>query len=1737
MTGTRSCDLPTGALLSLSAELDRAETVDGAVHGAAELANAAFEQPTVVVHKYDPATGTVSTIGSRVPPPVPMDSAPDEAPERVVERLRTQDDGPPAAGESGAIVDADPWGPLGAEAIVPVGSRWVLRVGVTESSELDETAVAVVDGIAANLETVLERIGRRQNRQRELDSFRRAVEEAADGVAILDDGEYTYVNQAHAEMYGFDDKDDLLGTSWRTLYDDEEVARLEAEAFPALEADGHWRGPATGSRPDGSTFPTDLSLSVSEDGRHFCTVRDETERRARERELELKERAMDEATVGIQITDPTREGNPLVYVNDGFERMTGYARDEALGRNPRFLQGDGTDPRKTAQLRDAIDAEEPISLELENRRRDGTSYWSRVSVTPVTGEDGTVTNYVGIQQDVTERRARSQWLRAFLNRGPLLFIKTRQVDGEAVVDSCNDRFLSRLGYDREEIEGEPLASLYTAESAADLREGGYEDALAGAFEMSERTLVSTDGEPVHALLRAVPRRDGSDGTNALFVDISERKSAHQKLRQQQERLELTLSGTSTGIVEWDLRTDVVAWNETLVDIVGRDVESVEGFRDAIHPDDSDDVRRELETMIETGEPWTGEFRMVTPDGDAVWLATRATPVYDDDGSPVRVLATGTDISERKAEEHERRRNERRFQSLFDDPEMLVGLLDTDGTLLKVNATAVAYVDRTAAELTGRPFPATPWWSHSEAVRDDVREWIRRAADGEYVEYSTIHRRPDGERRHIEGTVRPVTDAEGTVTSLLISGRDVTEREQQRRELEDRQRKLDLVLSNTDTAVVEFDPERGAVEWDGLPGGADIGSPETIEEFIEMVHSEDRPRVRSAFETLRDGERAVDVEFRFVEVDGTVTWVTAQAVSIRGDTRSPASGAVGIATDITDLKQQQRELESFQRAIEEAADGVAVLDDGEYVYIDRTHVEMYGFDSKDDLLGDTWRRLYDDAEVARLEELAFPALEADGHWRGAVTGTRPDGSTFPAELSLTIVGDGRLVCTVRDETEKRERKRELQLKERAMDEANVGITISDPNREDDPLVYVNDGFVEQTGYTREEALGRTRWFPWTDDEDRPALETLRDAIAAEEPTTVEFRDRRTDSGWSWVRLSVTPVYDDDGDLANHIGIQQDVTDEVRRKHELYEERERFRLLTESVDEYAFLVVDENGTIQTWTAGAETLFGYDADTALGLSMAELHPESDRESGRPERLIQQARIAGESADEGWRVRADGSEFYADVRYAPLESDDGEFRGYAAIVRDMTERRRQQRRTERFVEESEDVVTVVDPDGTITYASGSTERHFGHDPDAFVGENLFDYVHPGGREDAMETFFDCVDGAETTVAECRLRSAGGEWLNVEGRYRNMLDDDAIDGILVYLRDVTESRDRARRFKSIFNQTFQFTALMQPDGTVLEVNDAALEFSGVGRRDVVGTSFFELPWWTHSEAVYDEVRGATERAADGEFVRYQTEVRGSSGLATIDFSLKPVRDEDDDVSLLVAEGRDITDREHHKRHLEVMQRVMRHNMRNDLTKLRGWAQLMAEEENGERRGEQFESVERTVDKWESMTEKMRKINQLLRRQQSNYATMECETAVRDAVDPVRETYDDLTVLTESSDAGSVQVPTTILDAVRELVENAATASHDATVEVELARSGDDWIEVSVRDDGPGMPEMEANVLEAGEETPLNHGLGLGLWMVRMVVTQAGGTVSVAASADGTTVRLRVPATRESGRPIVGAAE
>ncbi|MEF8827317.1 MAG: bacterio-opsin activator domain-containing protein [Halapricum sp.] len=137
-----------------------------------------------------------------------------------------------------------------------------------------------------------------------------------------------------------------------------------------------------------------------EDGRVRMPISDRTA----EEEQRLKERAMDEAPVGIAIADATQPDEPLIYVNDAFEEVTGYEKEETIGVNCRFLQGPDTEIEKTDEIREALDEPEPVSVELRNYRKDGALFWNELEITPIRDETGELTNYVAFQQDVTERK-------------------------------------------------------------------------------------------------------------------------------------------------------------------------------------------------------------------------------------------------------------------------------------------------------------------------------------------------------------------------------------------------------------------------------------------------------------------------------------------------------------------------------------------------------------------------------------------------------------------------------------------------------------------------------------------------------------------------------------------------------------------------------------------------------------------------------------------------------------------------------------------------------------------------------------------------------------------------------------------------------------------------------------------------------------------------------------------------------------------------------------------------------------------------------------------------------------------------------------------------------------------------------------------------------------------------------------------------------------------------------------
>ncbi|SDO33308.1 PAS domain-containing protein [Alkalicoccus daliensis] len=134
----------------------------------------------------------------------------------------------------------------------------------------------------------------------------------------------------------------------------------------------------------------------------------------------LKNKVLEKTQLVFIICDPSKPDNPIIYANQGFSRLTGYENEEIIGKNCRFLQGEDTDPETVETIRKAIKNKEPVSVELLNYRKDGTSFWNLLHIDPIYLEDEEQFYFVGIQKDITAYKKAEQKLEEYNNEIDLL---------------------------------------------------------------------------------------------------------------------------------------------------------------------------------------------------------------------------------------------------------------------------------------------------------------------------------------------------------------------------------------------------------------------------------------------------------------------------------------------------------------------------------------------------------------------------------------------------------------------------------------------------------------------------------------------------------------------------------------------------------------------------------------------------------------------------------------------------------------------------------------------------------------------------------------------------------------------------------------------------------------------------------------------------------------------------------------------------------------------------------------------------------------------------------------------------------------------------------------------------------------------------------------------------------------------------------------------------------------------
>ncbi|WP_126661789.1 PAS domain-containing sensor histidine kinase [Haloterrigena salifodinae] len=878
-----------------------------------------------------------------------------------------------------------------------------------------------------------------------------------------------------------------------------------------------------------------------------------------------------------------------------------------------------------------------------------------------------------------------------------------QLDTDGRFVAVDADFRELVGYERDDLRGEHVSFVLSETDAERLEErlaerAATRDRRGEPFDL-EATIRTGEGDSIPCELRIGPLTDDGESQGAIVIvrDVGERRRRRRRDRELEQYRAIT-EAASDVIVTIDGESTIRTINPAVETVFGYEPDDLVGESlTTLMPDRLVDRHREVLTRYLEGGGQTLDWEYVElpgvrADGTEIPLAVSFSEVeYEGERYFTGIIR---DVSERKARERELQQKERRYEAVFEDPNILVGLLEPDGTVLDINGTAMEYIDADLEDVTGELFWETPWWGEGDDARADAKRWTEQAAAGEYVDFEADLTRPDGERYALSGYFRPVTNDDGEVVSIIVSDRDVTERKERERELE----LFRTLLDHSTDSVLVVDPETG--RYLDVNDTACERRGYSRSEFLDLTVPDleteipDHEAWRSFVEELRDeGQLTFGGTHR--RKDGTTYPVEVNAAYIELDREY----VLAVARDVTERRQYERKLEERERQLSTLMDNVPGM-----VYRCRNErgwpmefvsdacLEITGYDPAALERGD----------VSYGEDIMVEA-DRDRVWNAvqrAIDDREPFSETYRIE---TDDGDRRWVWSygrgvfddsgtlidlegiIADVTERKRRERELEQYRRIVETVDEGVYVLDS---DSRFVTVNEAFASMLGTDRESLIGTHASVAFGEEQVAKGDDLQREILAGE-TDAAELEERLlTDDEPIPVVSRFQPL--EIGDDVGRVGVVRDVTDRNQRKRELERYAEQLETLFDVLP-VGVVVANADGEIVEANDVAHEIWGGDVFDADSVDEYARYPVRWADSGEPvapEEMTPARVAAGEAVAEPdvVEIDADGTERIVELEGMPIRDEDGDVIRGVVTMSDITERIERERRLEELVERLEE-------------------------------------------------------------------------------------------------------------------------------------------------------------------------------------------------------------------------------------------------------------------------------------------------------------------------------------------------------------------------------------------------------------------------------------------------------------------
>jgi PAS domain S-box-containing protein len=620
------------------------------------------------------------------------------------------------------------------------------------------------------------------------------------------------------------------------------------------------------------------------------------------------------------------------------------------------------------------------------------------------------------------------------------------------------------------------------------------------------------------------------------------------------------------------------------------------------------------------------------------------------------------------------------------------------------------------------------------------------------------------------------------------------------------------------------------------------------------------------------------------------------------------------------------------------------------------------------------------------------------------------------------------------------------------------------------------------------------------------------------------------------------------LARLLGREIETAQHEQRITEVKQAQKRveskYEALLQQAPDAVFLADTDTAIISEANEKAAELTGYAQSQLEGMPILDLHPPTERD--RYAQLFDTESFGGSESSGEPRDRfedgtplslrcADGTDCPIEMSMSVINIDGQEF--IQGIVRDISVRREREQELERTKEFLQQTQEAADLGGweyelrseTLRWSDEVCRIHgvpIDYEPD--ISEAL-KFYHPEDRSIIGDAFEKLTTEGEPYDLELRIVTADEtiRWVRMIGRpvYAEGQEIVKVRGVF---QDITERKERKKELRMKSNALEESTVGItiadadQPDLPIVYANEGFTRVTGYPTGRVLGTNCRFLQGEETDEATVTEIREAinSKTPIRTEILNYRADGTPFWNKLTV----APVTDADaEDVTHFVGIQEDITVKKRRDRLIEVLNRVLRHNLRNDMTVIQGFADEIAQRTNGEPAG-MARQISETATELTALSEKSQDFQTAVRDAEP-LAPRDILEDVREVVSELRTEFPETEFSIEAAPCEDVMATERLRLALREIGANAAQHGDSLEVTYTVEMTGDGEVAVRVQDGGPGLPDMERRVLEAGRETPLEHGSGLGLWLINWIVTGLGGEVTTTVD-DGTTVTVRMsPAT------------